>query len=547
LPHNDANLRIGTLARFREIEVGILADRVYPAGGDALAPLEVAGPSRAKRLLSGWSANLTQVALGITQQLALVPIFLHYLSSDLLAAWLALYATSNLALAADIGLQSRAINRFLSFKACVDPDGRTAQYFGAMRWVYVALIGSLILVALAGTLLISPSRVLGFRAISNFDLSFAVMLAGTLALLPANLVSGLYRTRGLYGRAVWTQCAAMLASQLAQIAAIVAVKNLAAIAIAYIAPQIIGAIYFSYFDVHRQFPLLNRPRSKSRPGPRWIAGQIRRAFPFAIASGTEVALQNLPVLFVSAIVADRIAVAQWGLTRVVAGLVRNLCIQATLPIAAELGHDRAIGAKDALRRLYARGSVLVTLIASVVVSAMLAFWPDFFALWTHGVIPYDPLLMLTLLIGAQLVAPSMLSLSFAVYSDRGELLARSKGLQLVVFVVLSLALTPLMGPLGTAIAIVATDLLIQFALVALTIISETLERPARHIAFLLGLMVVVSAFGWGVGHLIRAALPLSGLVGFVVECGLWLIVMALAASPLLQGTLRTKLAEIIPT
>jgi len=531
-----------------------LADQVSPGGETKPAPVEGAAPSRIRRLLGGWSANLTQLALNITQQLALVPIFLHYLSSDALAAWFALYATSNLALAADIGLQLRAINRFLSFKACADSDGRTAQYFGAMRWTYVLLFGLLIAVSLVGIILIRPSRLFGFQAIPQFDVSFAVMLMGTLALLPSNLVAGLYRARGLYGRAVWTTCAAMLLSQLGQIAAIVLTRSLTAIAIAYIAPLIAGAIYF-FFDAHRQFPWLDRApaktgaktSAKSRPHLRWIAGQFRRAFPFAIAGGTEIALQNLPVLFVSAIVADRIAVAQWGLTRVVAGLVRGLCTQATLPMAAELGHDRAIGARQALQRLYARGSVLVTLLASVVVSALLAFWSDFFALWTHGVIPYDPLLMLTLLIGAELVAPSMLALGYAYYSDRGELLARAKGLQLVVFVVLSLVLTPAMGPLGTAIAIVATDLLVQFALVALTIISETLERPAGHVAFLLGVMIGVTAFGWAVGYLIRSVVPLAGLVGFVVECGLWLLVMALAASPLLNGERRAKLAGIIPT
>ena len=508
--------------------------------------LRKAGTSRLRRLLGGWSANFTQLVLNITQQLALVPIFLHYLSSDLFAAWLTLYAAGNLALAADIGLQSRVINRFLSFKASVDSDGRSAQYFAAMRWVYVATVGGMILVSLAGIALIHPSHVLGFQAVSSFDVSFAVMLVGTLALLPSNLVSGLYRARGLYGRGVWTQCAAMLLSQLGQIVAIVATRNLTAITIAYIAPQILGAIYLSHFDVHRQFPFLHRLRIKNRPRLHWVAGQFRRAFPFAIAGGTEIALQNLPVLFVSAIVADRIAVAQWGLTRVVAGLVRGLCVQATLPIAAELGHDRAIGAREALRRLYARGSVLVTLLASVVVSALLAFWPDFFALWTHGLIPYDPLLMLTLLIGAELVAPSMLSFGYAIYSDRGELLARSKGLQLVVFVVLALTLTPLMGPLGTAIAIVASDLIVQFGLVALTIITETLEKPARHVAFLVALMIVVTALGWCVGTVIRATVPLTGLVGFVVECTLWLVVMAVAASPLLRGDLRAKLAEIIP-
>ena len=183
-----------------------------------------------------------------------------------------------------------------------------------------------------------------------------------------------------------------------------------------------------------------------------------------IAGGTELALQNLPMLLVSAFVIDRVAVAQWGLTRVVAGLVRALCTQATLPLAAELGHDHAVGAKERLRLLYARGSVFVTVLASIVISGLLPFWPDFFALWTHGSIPYDPLLTMTLLIGTGVVAPSILALGFANYSNRGDLLARTKGLQLAVFLVLSIVLTPPMGPLGAAIAIVASDVLVQFGL-----------------------------------------------------------------------------------
>jgi len=139
------------------------------------------------------------------------------------------------------------------------------------------------------------------------------------------------------------------------------------------------------------------------------------AFPFGVAGATELALVNAPVLLVSAFVSERMAVAQWGLTRVIAGLVRTLCVQATLPLAAELGHDHAIGDKARLRDLYARGSVLVTLLASVTVAALLPFWPDFFALWTHGSVAYDPLLVITLLIGSSAVAPSILALSFAYY------------------------------------------------------------------------------------------------------------------------------------
>src|SRR3954467_3207301 len=99
--------------------------------------------SRARRLLSGWSANLVQMLLGITQQLALVPVFLYFWSSDELAAWLAIYAAGNLVYIADAGLQYRCINRFLAFKSCADCDGRSGQYYAAMLRIYSGLMASL--------------------------------------------------------------------------------------------------------------------------------------------------------------------------------------------------------------------------------------------------------------------------------------------------------------------------------------------------------------------------------------------------------------------
>ena len=121
-------------------------------------------------------------------------------------------------------------------------------------------------------------------------------------------------------------------------------------------------------------------------------------------------------------------------------------------------------------------------------------------------IPYDPVLTMTLLIGAGAAAPSILALGFANYSNRGDLLARSKGLQLAVFLVLSLVLTPPMGPLGAAIAVVASDLLIQFGVLTIVIIRQTLQRPLRHVAFLAVVMVTVTLAGWALG----TAYPFAG-------------------------------------
>jgi O-antigen/teichoic acid export membrane protein len=252
------------------------------------------------------------------------------------------------------------------------------------------------------------------------------------------------------------------------------------------------------------------------------------------------------VLLVSALVADRVAVAQWGLTRVVAGLLRSLCMQTALPLAAELGHDYAVGLKDKLRSLYARGSALVTLQASLVVSGLLSFWPDFFALWTHGTVPYDPLLAITLIVGTGVIAPSILAFSYANYSDRGDLLVRTKGLQLVVFFALSGLFIPSMGLLGAAIAVVASDFLIQFGLLGLFVIRQTLQRPLQHLAFLAVLMIVVTTGGWALGDTIRWWLPGTGLVRFIAECTLWLVVVILVASPMLRTGLRNRLIAAIP-
>jgi len=503
------------------------------------------GFERIRRSKRGWAANFLQVLLGITQQVALIPIFLHFWTGNVLAAWLAIYAAGNFAMAADAGLQVRCINRFLAFRATADCDGRTGQFYAAMLRIY--FVFALVLAALifAVFLWMPPSAVFGFRDVAGFDTAFAIMVMGILLTLPTNLSSALYRARGRYGRAVQIQNAAMLIGQLAQLMAILTTGHLLAVTIGYVVVQLGLALYLLAVDTPRLFPFLRR--APGRPSLRWIVGQFRRSMPFGIANTTELALVNLPVLLVSAIVSDRIAVAQWGLTRVVAGLLRAFCVQATLPLAAELGHDHAAGLVEPMRRLYARGSVLVTIMAAGVVSGLLAFWPDFFNLWTRGTIPYDPSLAVTLLVGTAAASPAILALGFATYSNRAGLLVRAKTVQLLLFLALSILLIHPLGPLGAAIAVVFSDLLGQFGFLGIVVIRQTLQRPARHLAFLLIAAILVIGTGWGLGAAIRMLSPGAGLPHFLIECVVWLALMAVLASPLLNRAARERLISAIPS
>ena len=501
---------------------------------------------RLHRLIHGWSASMVQILLGLTQQLLLIPAFLHFWAIDMLAAWLVIYSASSLLVVADAGLQARALNRFLAFKSCVDCDGRTSSYFAGMLQIYVRVVLALGAVLLLSIELFPPASVLGFQMTPTFDTAMLVMTVGTLLALPANLISGLYRARGKYGRAVWSQNVALLLGQVGQLVAIAWFGSLLAVAIAYVSAQVLFALFLIVYDAPRQLPFLRRNRSAASPSWRWSAGQFGLAFPFSIANLTELALVNAPMLLVSAMVADRVAVAQWGLIRVIASFVRGVCIQITLPIGAELGHDYAIGDKVRLRGLYAHGSMLVTAMACLIVAGLLPFWSDFFALWTHGSIPNDATLTVTLLLGSAVVAPSLMAFVFANHSNRGDLLVRTKGLQLIAFLILSASLIPRLGPLGAAIAIVASDLLTQVGILTLVIMRQTLAQPLRHMLVLIAVMVAIIFGGWGLGLAIHVTVPGTGSQRFLVECAIWLVAVAAMASPLLMERVRGRVLAAVP-
>lgn len=500
--------------------------------------------SRARRIFGGWSANMVQLLLALTQQIVLIPLFLKYWTSDTLSAWLTIFAAGNLVLAADVGLHGWTLNRFLAFRSCSDCDRRTRRYYGGALLLFLSLSALLVALLVVMFWLISPAKALGFLAQPGFDPAFVLMTLGIAVTLPMNLASALYRARGLYGRIVRVQLWGTAAGQLGQIIGVMATGSLLAVVIAYVAGQIATLIYILFVDVRQQFPFVKSLRQ--RISWRWTVGQFAGAVPFGIMNFAEVGLGYLSVLMIGALVSDRIAIAQWGLTRTIAGLLRGMGVQMTLPLAAELGHDHAIGARDSLQRLYARGSIILAVFASATTSGALVFWPDFFEIWTHGAIPYDAALAITLLLGTCAGAPAILALSYANYSNRGPLLLWTKSLQLAIFVLLSMTLIPRLGPLGAAIALVSSDIIAQSGFLFVIIVAETLRSPARHALFVVALMMLIVAVGTAAGAVIRFLLPGAGIPHFLAECTLWLIAVALLSSPLANKALRRRLLEAIP-
>jgi O-antigen/teichoic acid export membrane protein len=499
--------------------------------------------SRARRIFGGWSANVAVLVLALTQQIVLIPLFLKYWSGETLSAWLTIFAAGMLLLTLDAGLHGWSLNRFLQFKPHTDRDRRTKRFYGAMLRLYAGYVALLIVAMLAIFAVVTPSRVFGFSSEPRFDLSFAIMAFGMIMMIPSNLASALYRARGLYGRIGSLQALGLAIGQVGQVIAIVTTGSLLAVTAAFVASQLAVAIFLSVIDVRRQFAFLGRVRGGI--SLRWSIAQIVGALPFSVTNFVELGLSYLSVLLIGFFVTDRIAIAQWSLTRTIVNLLRQVSYQTTLPLAAELGHDHATGARDSLQRLYLRGSVMLVLLAGAATAGALAFWPDFFALWTHGAIPYDATLTVTLLIGTCVATPALLAMSYANYSNRGPLLLRAKSAQLVLFVVLALLLIPRFGPLGAAIAMIASELIAQSAFLAVVVVGETLRQPVRYALMLAVMMAAIVAAGAALGAAIGSLVPGSGLIHFVAECAIWLAAIALVAAPLLRAQLRERLLSLL--
>jgi hypothetical protein len=59
-------------------------------------------------------------------------------------------------------------------------------------------------------------------------------------------------------------------------------------------------------------------------------------------------------------------------------------------------------------------------------------------------------------------------------------------------------------------------------------------------------MALLTSAGWALGAVIRWWLPGTGLMRFFAECTLWLVVVAVVASPMMRASLRNRLIAAIP-
>ena len=77
-------------------------------------------------------------------------------------------------------------------------------------------------------------------------------------------------------------------------------------------------------------------------------------------------------------------------------------------------------------------------------------------------------------------------------------------------------------------------------------IMDFWQRPLAYLLYLIGLMLVVTLGGWALGTTIWSLVGGGSLFRFVLECAVWLLVVAVLSAPLVSARLRENLDYTIP-
>lgn len=475
-----------------------------------------------RRLASGIGAQGVTFALMLVLQFLIVPVYLSRWTTDVYADWLVLQATTNLLLMADLGFQGHLTNGLRLSWARGDA-GRFRRIVRAGLGAYAILmaLGAALFVALADDV----ATALNLRALHSATPVLILLGLSVLAVLPRGLMSSVYNARGQLGREVTINFIQLAGQIAAQAVTVLAGGSPVQVAAAHLAATLLfgwGVLLADLRVQHADVGL--RPSLPNRD--EWL--RLLRSAPLhAVPLGGAMLTMQIPVIALGQLAAGAGAVVAFTTMRTLTGMARQLAAQVSIAAGFEMVRQHAQHDQNGMIRLHAVTGRLIGAMTGLATGPILVLGPAFFALWSHGTIPFDAALAAAFLGTILLMVPAYGALTLLRNSENPAPLAAGTLIQIVASTLLCIALIPRFGATGAALAVGAAEVLAlapvtlrvasrRFAIPILPFLGRTLVTTL--LSLLLGTVAALLA-----GHLLSAADP-AGL-------GLVLLVWA-AALPL---------------
>ena len=335
----------------------------------------------------------------------LVPIFLIFWTPTKYGEWLTMYSLAAYIAALDPGIRLAIVNKMTQLYSVNDlKQYRLYLHSSIFLFILISFTGTLILIP---TIYFLPlNKLFGFIEINSSQTKWVIFFLSLQALwvLPAGLVTAVYRTNGNFSTSQW------LANirQFISLALIPIILYLGGGIILAAFSQIVSVfvVFWALWDIKKRFPELS-------PGLESVSLKnltqiIPYGFYFFLLDIGLILLHQGSVIIISIKLGGAL-VALYVISRTLSNLIRIFTRHFLSPLWPELTAMEVLNETEKLVSTHRLTIFISTAVSIVIASTMWFEGPKFISFWTNGKITPDPTLLRLLLVYLVLQTPWMSS------------------------------------------------------------------------------------------------------------------------------------------
>ncbi len=416
---------------------------------EKVVPTGLAGSALGRRLLKSFGAQGLHLGVRTLQQIGLVPILMTFWGQERYENWLVLFATAGFVALLEGGTQAYFGNLLLATWVSGERHAFERALAVTIAVQCLILCGAITL-AIIIHLSVDWRAVLGVTNMSERDtaMTLGFLCLGNLAAIPLSTLSAIYKARGNFSRFINYATIILSLETLGVIATVVLGGSMPATAAMFAASVALSGCVL-IVDLNRIYPDLCW--GISLPDRSEVRSLLRTAPLFFVNSATNVISISVPIIILKTM-GGAGAVAAFTICRLLTGILRQVTHQMAHATGAELARQYLRGKSERLKQLFSLSGGMLAVVFGAGAALLFATAQPLLALWTHGAIGLDPILLGVLLAGIYLVLPGQVALTLFYYTNRPAPLSLAHGVYSSVGPALCLFLVPLYGATGAALA-----------------------------------------------------------------------------------------------
>lgn len=380
--------------------------------------------------------QLFAFAVAIFDRLLIPAILLRTLGVSGFSGWTVALAMAAFVPVLDFGLVRHFSIRLLSLRA----QGRETEAIEEFRQGSLLLIGASALstAMLTAWLIIEPPKS-GDPAVDALMPQLLLpVLAATLLTQAMGLRVSLFRAHQQFGRETLLVTMGNLLRVGVICTAALGGASLVTLGWLWLAAVVFGTILPSFVDTRMRFPAFHWRWPVFRTGD--IGTALRSSPGYWLVAISATAFVSAPLLALGYSAAGAMVIAQFGLMRTIANLVRQILQMFANVFGLELGRRYALRDEEGFAHAFAEANQFLGTQAAVAAVILLVIGQELFALWTGQPELFDHLILALAILPPVVLPGMMLSMEALGYAGRQWSLVRIRLVQGAATLALAVAL-----------------------------------------------------------------------------------------------------------